>query len=83
MPSTSSSDEEISSDNLFKKQKAVAPQNEAQHSSISTPNAALNDGEMDSEGQAEIVLRRSQRILEQMEKQKSELATDVGTCVGT
>jgi len=76
MPSTSSSDEEISSDNLFEKQQAAAPQNEV-------PNAALNDGEMDSEGQAEIVLRRSQRILEQMEKQKSELATDVGTCVGT
>ena len=83
MPSTSSSDEEISSDNLFEKQHAAAPQNEAQHSSVSTPNAALNDGEMDSDGQAEIVLRRSQRILEQMEKQKSELATDVGTCVGT
>ena len=83
MPSISSSDEEISSDNLFEKQQAAAPQNEAQHSSVSTPNAALNDGEMDSEGQAEIVLRRCQRILEQMEKQKSELATDVSTCVGT
>ena len=76
IPSTSSSDEEISSDNLFEKQQAAAPQNEV-------PNAALNDGETDSEGQAEIVLRRSQRILEQMGKQKSELATDVGTCVGT
>ena len=83
MPSTSSSEEEISSDNLFEKQQAASPQNEAQHSSVSTPNAARNDGEMDSGGQAEAVLRRSQRILEQMEKQKSELATDVDTCVGT